>query len=80
MHIKKREKNIKIHLENVINLPRDSRILSKNNIKLLVLILSLCIYICFKTDDFQLTCIVSTVDGNKYCVRERARMKEAADL
>jgi len=32
------------------------------------------------TDDFQLKCIVSTVDGNKYCVRERANIKKAADL
>ena len=43
-------------------------------------ILSLCIYIYFKNDEFQLTCIVSAVDGNKYCVRERSRMKEAANL
>ena len=42
--------------------------------------ISLCIYIYFKTEDFQLTCIVSTVDGNKYCVRERNRLQEAADL
>jgi hypothetical protein len=43
-------------------------------------ILSLCLYIYFKSDDFQLTCIVSTVDGNKYCVRDRSRINEAADL
>jgi hypothetical protein len=43
-------------------------------------VIALCIYIYFKNDDFQLTCIVSTVDGNKYCVRERDKMKEAADL
>jgi len=30
--------------------------------------------------DFQLKCIVSTVDGNKYCVRDRASIAEAADL
>ena len=29
---------------------------------------------------FQLKCIVSTVDGNKYCVREREKLQEAADL
>jgi hypothetical protein len=29
---------------------------------------------------FQLKCIVSTVDGEKYCVRERDRVQEAADL
>ena len=39
-----------------------------------------CIYIYIKKNDFQLTCIVSTVDGNKYCVREREKIQEAADL
>ena len=32
-----------------------------------------------KQEEFDLKCIVSTVDGNKYCVRERQRMKEAVD-
>jgi hypothetical protein len=31
-------------------------------------------------DSFQLKCIVSTVDGQKYCVRERDNIKAAADL
>jgi hypothetical protein len=43
-------------------------------------ILGLCLYIYFSTDDFQLKCIVSGVDGNKYCVRERNKLQEAADL
>lgn len=43
-------------------------------------VLVVCIYIYFQTSDFQLKCIVSTVDGNKYCVRERGKMKEASDL
>jgi len=30
--------------------------------------------------DFQLTCIVSDMDGNKYCVRERSKLKQAANL
>jgi hypothetical protein len=34
----------------------------------------------FKEDTFQLKCIVSTVDGNKYCVREREKLQDAADL
>jgi len=29
---------------------------------------------------FDLKCIVSTVDGNQYCVRDRNRLQEAADL
>lgn len=32
------------------------------------------------SDEFQLKCIVSTVDGDKYCVRERAHLQEAVDL
>jgi hypothetical protein len=32
------------------------------------------------SDEFQLKCIVSGVDGDKYCVRERGRIQEAADL
>jgi WLM domain len=44
------------------------------------LILSLCAYIYLSNGEAQLTCIVSSVDGNKYCVRERSRMKEAANL
>lgn len=43
-------------------------------------ILGLCLYIYFSSDDFQLKCIVSSVDGNKYCVRERNKLQEAADL
>ena len=31
-------------------------------------------------EGFQLTCIVSSVDGNKYCVRERENIEKAADL
>ena len=29
---------------------------------------------------FQLKCIVSDIDGNKYCVRERAKLELVADL
>ena len=31
-------------------------------------------------NDFDLKCIVSSVDGNKYCVRERSKINDAADL
>ena len=31
-------------------------------------------------DTFDLKCIVSKVDGNKYCVRERKELTKAADL
>lgn len=38
-------------------------------------------FIYFKNSDIlQLKCIVSTVDGNKYCVRDREKIQDAADL
>jgi hypothetical protein len=43
-------------------------------------IVGLCIYIYLSSDEFQLKCIVSTVDGNKYCVRERKKVQDAADM
>ena len=46
----------------------------------IVVITLFCLYVFFQGDDFQLKCIVSTVDGNKYCVRERSKMDAAADL
>ena len=47
---------------------------------LIAFVVIICLYIYFDTDTFQLKCIVSTVDGHKYCVRERANMKAAANL
>ena len=43
-------------------------------------IIAICVFMYIDTDDFQLKCVVSTVDGNKYCVRERSNLKQAADL
>ena len=34
----------------------------------------------FESDAFNLKCIIADVDGNKYCVRERAKLQLAADL
>jgi hypothetical protein len=42
-----------------------------------IIIISLKIY--KDSDSFNLKCIVSTVDGNKYCVRERSKLQIAAD-
>jgi len=40
-----------------------------------------CLYIYFDNyGAFDLKCIISTVDGNEYCVRERNKLQEAADL
>ena len=33
-----------------------------------------------ESDMFQLKCIVSDIDGNKYCVRERDKLELVADL
>lgn len=43
-------------------------------------IIAFCIYVYFEDKDFNLKCIVSGVDGNKYCVRERTKIQDAADL
>ena len=44
-------------------------------------VLIACIYVYVDSSDaFQLKCIVSSVDGNKYCVREREKIDKAADL
>lgn len=47
---------------------------------LIIFIVVIGLYIYFDSDTFQLKCIVSTVDGNKYCVRERKNMQLAVDL
>ena len=43
-----------------------------------VLIITVKIY--FESEAFNLKCIISTVDGNKYCVREREKMQLVADM
>ena len=43
-------------------------------------VLIICLKIYNESDAFNLKCIISDVDGNKYCVRERANLKAAADL
>jgi len=44
----------------------------------LVLIIGLKIYA--DSDAYNLKCIISNVDGNTYCVRERAKLELASDL
>ena len=47
----------------------------------LFIILGLCLFVYFVNwGEFQLKCVVATQDGNKYCVRERSKINEAADL
>jgi len=47
---------------------------------LIFFIIAISVYMYWDSDTFQLKCIVSTVDGNKYCVRDRSKLQEAADL
>jgi predicted metal-dependent hydrolase len=45
---------------------------------LFVILVGLRIY--YESDVFNLRCIVSTVDGKKYCVRERSNITKASNL
>jgi hypothetical protein len=47
---------------------------------MIIFILIISYKIFTESDYFQLKCIVSTVDGDKYCVRERKNIKEASNL
>ena len=47
---------------------------------LMFFVVFMIVKIYYETDYFQLKCIVSEEDGNKYCVRERNKMQLAADL
>ena len=47
---------------------------------IIIFMIFACGYMYFDRSDFELKCVVSTVDGNKYCVRESARVAESADL
>jgi len=46
----------------------------------LFIVVIVCLKIYKESDSFFLKCIVSSKDGNKYCVRERSKMELAADL
>ena len=43
-------------------------------------ILVICIKIYTESDTFNLKCVISDVDGNQYCVRERNKLTLVADL
>jgi hypothetical protein len=44
------------------------------------IILILCLRVYYISENLQLKCIISSVDGNKYCVRDRTKVKEAVNL
>lgn len=47
----------------------------------IIILLIICMYKYLDNlDTFDLKCVVSGVDGNKYCVRERKKLDSAADL
>ena len=43
-------------------------------------LLGICLYMYLEGDTMELKCVISTVDGQKYCVRDRKEVKRAADL
>lgn len=43
-------------------------------------VLLICLKIYSESELFSLKCVISTVDGHKYCVRDRQKVTEAADL
>jgi len=47
---------------------------------IIILIIGIVLKIYFESDAFNLKCIVSDVDGNKYCVRERNKLTIVVDL
>jgi len=46
----------------------------------IIFIIILCLRIYYESDSFQLKCIIAGVDGNRYCVRDRNKVKPAANL
>ena len=43
-------------------------------------VLFMCLKIYQESETFNLKCIISEIDGNTYCVRERSKIKLVADL
>jgi hypothetical protein len=49
------------------------------NIVLVIFIIIIVSKLYFNSDTFNLKCIISDVNGNKYCVRDRNKLELAAD-
>jgi hypothetical protein len=47
---------------------------------IIAFVIVICLKIYYESDAFNLKCIISDVDGERYCVRERSKMSMAADL
>jgi len=46
----------------------------------LIFVLFLCLKIYYESDAYNLKCIIATKDGNRYCVRDREKIVESANL
>ena len=42
-------------------------------------VIIICLKLFYESDTINLRCVISDVDGNKYCVRERTHVNKAAD-
>jgi hypothetical protein len=49
------------------------------NIVIIIFIIIIASKLYFNSDSFNLRCIISDVNGNKYCVRDRNKLELAAD-
>ena len=47
---------------------------------IIAFIIFMCLKIYFDSEHYNLKCVISSVDGEKYCVRERKQLKPAANL
>jgi predicted metal-dependent hydrolase len=47
---------------------------------IIIFILFICYRLYLDSDFFHLKCIISDINGKKYCVRERKNMEQASDL
>ena len=54
--------------------------ISSFTIILVAFVILLCVKMYHDSEMFQLRCVISGVDGNEYCVRDRTKVNEAADL
>lgn len=46
----------------------------------LVFLIAISVYLFLNSDFYNLKCVISDIDGNRYCVRERKKIKDAANV
>lgn len=46
----------------------------------IIIVLFICLRVYYESDYYNLTCVISDKDGERYCVRERSKLHLAADL